>query len=71
MSKVQEICSAIGRDQLAKALGVSRQSISNAISSAAFTASWYAIIKSECDQRNIDCDLTLFNFRQNDKKDAA
>lgn len=71
MTKVQEICSAIGRDELAKALGVSRQSISNAISAAAFTASWYAIIKKECDRRGIDCDLTLFNFKQNDKRDAA
>ena len=71
MSTVQEICAAIGRDALATALGVSRQSISNAIANSAFPANWYLIIKSECDVRSIPCGTLLFKFKQHDKRDAA
>jgi len=71
MSTVQDICNEIGREVLASAIGVSRQSISNAISDAAFPASWYEIIKRECDDRGLVCDLVLFKFKRHEKRDAA
>jgi hypothetical protein len=63
MKEVFIICEAIGRDVLASAIGVTRQSISNAISDNAFPASWFLVVKKLCAARKIRCPLRLFKFK--------
>lgn len=63
MSDVSSICEAIGRGVLADRLGVGRQAISNAVTEGSFPASWYAIIKDECDRTGTKCPRRLFRFK--------
>jgi hypothetical protein len=63
MNEVSNICENIGRDVLAGAIGVSRQSISNAISANAFPASWFLVIKTLCAAKGVRCPLRLFKFK--------
>jgi len=62
MMTVIEIVEVIGRAHLASRLDVGRAAISNAISDEIFPAKWYRIVKSECDQAEISCPLSCFNF---------
>lgn len=63
MNEVLNICQTIGRDLLARSLGVGRQAVSNAVADEMFPASWYAVIKHECDQRGLECPISLFRFK--------
>ncbi len=63
MSEVFNICQSIGRDHLARSLGVGKQAISNAVADEMFPSSWYAVVKNECDQRELECPIVLFRFK--------
>ncbi len=64
MITVHEICLALGRREMEAALGVSKASISNAVSNGVFPASWYDVIESECKKHDLPCDRSLFNFKK-------
>lgn len=73
MMTVSEICKAIGRKEMERALDVSKAAISNAVSNGAFPPSWFDVIEAECAKRGISCDRNLFAFKRgsDSPKDAA
>jgi len=59
---VRTICDAIGRGVIAGKLDVPLTAVSNAVRANRFPARWYAVVKSECDERHLSCPLWLFRF---------
>jgi len=45
-------------------LGLCPSSIRAARQKRAFPASWFKIIKAECDRLGIECPMSLFSFRE-------
>lgn len=68
MNTVQSICDEVGRDVIAASVGVSKQSVSNAIAEGLFPASWFVAIKSHCQLRGVECNMALFKFKRNEAK---
>lgn len=62
MSNVQDICDAIGRARLARALGRTKGAITNGISDGSFPSRWYLVVKKLCDAKGVDCPDSLFSF---------
>ena len=53
-NRIREITKAIGREELAKALGLSIYSIKNAEDSRRFPASWFLVVQSMSPQATVD-----------------
>jgi hypothetical protein len=62
MMTVERICDELGRKNLALSLGVSKAAISNAIAAERFSARWYRIVSTMCEDSEIDCPKDLFGF---------
>lgn len=62
MTTVADICSKIGRSELAECVGVGATAISNAVVSNAFPAKWYLVVRLLCDREQIECPECLFTF---------
>lgn len=60
---VKSITRDIGPDNLAKALGVGKHSIRNAIWSGKFPANWFDVVSELCRRSDIDCPRDLFSFK--------
>lgn len=68
MSKMtaKQIIGALGREELSKALGVTRGAInaaSNKGENGILSASWYAKIKSMCDKIGMPLPLDVFSWK--------
>lgn len=63
MTQVSSICDKVGRPVVARRLGVGLTAVSNAVVAGVFPASWYAGVKSLCDERGIDCPMSAFNWK--------
>lgn len=63
MMDASKICDALGRRTIKEALGVTKASVSHAVKAKSFPASWYPVIKDLCDERGLDCPVSVFNFK--------
>lgn len=59
---VDQICDAIGRRQIADAIGVRLTSVSNAVTDGQFPARWYDVVEGLCAAKGLDCPRRLFSF---------
>ncbi|MBU3262090.1 hypothetical protein KPG71_18875 [Roseovarius sp. PS-C2] len=64
MMTVSDICTAIGRKEIERALDVSKAAISNAVANGKFPPGWFDVIEAECARRGIPCDRNLFAFKR-------
>lgn len=62
MSNVRHIIDSLGRDTIRERLGVSTQSISDAIREDRFPARWYAEIAAMGSDAGLEIPLALFAF---------
>ncbi len=62
MSKISDICDALGRKEMGRRLGVSKAAIANAVADGKFPSRWYKIISRMCADAEIECPMRLFNF---------
>ena len=69
MSKVKDILTQLGEDEVREALGVSTHSIAAAKRERRFPSNWFAVIERMCVEEGIPCPRNLFAFRSG--KDAA
>ena len=54
----------LGRQDLQPRLGLVKQSMSAAVTSGAFPASWYIIVQELAEEKGIDVPDSLFNFKK-------
>lgn len=59
---VADICNRLGRAKLATAVGVGLTAVANAVAENRFPARWFFVVRALCDQAEIQCPETLFNF---------
>lgn len=64
MSKVEQICTEIGRTRVSRVVGVSRAMVSNAVADGFFPASWFDLLEKECRLLGVECPRSAFRFRQ-------
>ena len=62
MMTVEKICDELGRKRLCESLGVSKASITNAVSAQKFPPRWYRVVKDMCAESGITCPDDLFSF---------
>lgn len=60
---VHQITNALGIDEIAIALNVSKSSVRFARTNGAFSANWYGPLKILCDEAGIPCPLSAFRMR--------
>lgn len=59
---VAQICEALGRENIARRIGVGLTAVSNAATENRFPARWFLIVKELCDEAGLPCPPHLFNF---------
>lgn len=59
-----EIADAIGRKEMAEALGIGLTAVSNRVVEGKFPPSWFVIVKSLCDEKDIECPESLFGMKR-------
>ncbi len=64
MECVRKITETVGATFIQRECAVSEFSIRAAKRDGVFPASWYAVIKRECDRLGIDCPMGLFSFKR-------
>ena len=62
--EVSSIIQEVGVERIQAICSVSRHSIRAAKRDSIFPASWYGVLKPECDRLGIDCPMSLFSFKQ-------
>lgn len=62
MISVSNICDAIGRQRIARAVGVKPTAVSNAVAEARFPAKWFLVLSEMCAESGLECPATLFAF---------
>lgn len=62
MSTVSSICDALGRREIAAAVGVKPAAVSNAVFQGRFPAKWFIVLSEMCASAAIDCPSELFAF---------
>ena len=62
MMKANDLAEALGRKNMADALGIGATAISNAVVRGSFPASWFMACKSLADRIGTECPPDLFNF---------
>ena len=60
MMTVSELADALGRKQIAEAVGVNASAVSNALARGGFPATWYESMSKLAKLRGIECPLCLF-----------
>lgn len=63
MMTAKDIVAAIGREKVAKSLGVVDTAVCNAIAANAFPASWYFCIRTLGKDSGVDVPEGLFNWK--------
>lgn len=63
MTTAPQLADAIGRKNIADALGVGLTAVSNAVVRGVFPSSWYLAVKSLADAGGHKCPPELFNMR--------
>lgn len=63
MTTASQLADAIGRKEMADALGVGPTAVSNAVVRGEFPASWFLLVKSLADQAGHHCPPDLFKMR--------
>lgn len=71
MSTVSNICDALGRREIAAAVGVKPAAVSNAVFQGRFPAKWFIVLSEMCEAAGIDCPSEVFAFAQPGGKDEA
>lgn len=64
MTTVSEVIESIGRGTLAGALGVSRQTISNAARAEMFPSAWYPTVRRLAAEKGANVPAQLFSWRR-------
>lgn len=62
MSTVTIICDALGRREIAAAVGVKPSAVSNAVFQGKFPAKWFIVVSEMCASAGIDCPAEIFAF---------
>jgi hypothetical protein len=62
MSTVSSICDALGRREIAAAVGVKPAAVSNAVFQERFPAKWFIVVSEMCASAGIDCPSEIFAF---------
>lgn len=63
MSNALDFADAVGRKNIADALGVGLTAVSNAVTRGRFPSSWFMACKGLADQAGVDCPSDLFGMR--------
>lgn len=63
MVTTQKIAKAVGRANMAKALGVGSTAVSNAVVSGKFPPAWFVVMQRLCAGADIDCPPSLFSMK--------
>lgn len=58
-----DIAAALGRKDMAAALGVGLTAVGNAVTDGKFPASWYLILAKLADDKGVDCPMHVFNWK--------
>ena len=56
------VCDALGRREMAARLERTVAAVSNAASEGVFPSGWFLVISKMCEDRGVECPLSLFNF---------
>lgn len=64
MNLAEHIADALGRKRIQLLVGRTQSAVSNAVSAGLFPASWYPVIRDECDRQGVDCPAEAFRFIQ-------
>lgn len=68
MNTVSEICDALGRREIAAAVGVKPTAVSNAVFQGRFPAKWFIVVSEMCNLADIECPAELFAFTSSSAK---
>ena len=71
MNSTSDLADALGRKEMAKALGVGLTAVSNAVVNGQFPAAWFDTLEAMAQARGVDCPRDLFGFRRAFGGDAA
>lgn len=63
MTTASILADAVGRKNMADALGVGLTAVSNAVVRGWFPSSWFLAVKALADRRGIDCPPDLFKMK--------
>ncbi len=63
MSNASTFANAVGRANLAKAVGVGMTAISNAVVRGWFPPSWFVAAKALADEKGVECPPDLFGMK--------
>jgi hypothetical protein len=64
MNTVSDICSRLGRREIATRVGVAKTAISNAVVDGKFPARWFLVLSAMCQEQGIECPKELFSFTE-------
>jgi hypothetical protein len=64
MADVEKICDTVGRNVIAKHLGVGGTAISNALDKGVFPARWFVVMAALCKDAGVDCPFEAFSFAE-------
>ena len=62
MSTVSIICDALGRREIAAAVGVKPSAVSNAVYLGKFPAKWFIVVSEMCAASGVECPSDIFAF---------
>jgi hypothetical protein len=63
MSRHSQIADALGRADMADALGVGKTAVSNAVVRKRFPATWFLVLSDMCAGKGLECPPDLFDMR--------
>lgn len=64
MDHAKRIADLIGRQTIARRVGVKYGAVSAAVTRGGFPASWHLIVKDLCAERSVDCPDEAFSFKE-------
>lgn len=71
MKNTSKFADAVGRKEMALALGVGATAISNAVVAGSFPAAWFDALEALAKDRGADCPRDLFAWRKADASEDA
>lgn len=66
MNSATNIADALGRKQIADALGLGKPAVSNAVAAGVFPAAWFRKVSQLCAASGVDCPMDAFSWRGGD-----
>lgn len=58
------LADAVGRREIADAVGVGLTAVSNAITRGSFPASWFFAVEAACRAKGVSCDRQAFGWKR-------